>query len=64
MLGFPIFSVVLGAIVAFVFPGLFDGRFRRKKKKEAFARLCRIVGITIMVYSVLSWCADIIQSKI
>lgn len=64
MLGFPLFSVVLGAIVAFVFPGLFDGRFKRKKKKVAFARLCRIVGITIITYAVVAWGADIIQSKI
>lgn len=64
MLGFPLFSVALGAIVAFAFPGLFDSHFKRKKKKEAFARLCRIVGITIIIYAIVSWLADIIQQHI
>lgn len=64
MLGFPVFSLVLGAIISFVFPGLFDGRFKRKKKKEAFARLCHIVGITIIVYALISWCAGLIQNNI
>lgn len=62
MLGFPIISVVLGAIIALVFPGLFDSHFRGKRKKRSFARLCHIVGITIIIYSVMKWCADLIQN--
>lgn len=64
MLGFPLFSVALGAIVAFAFPGLFDSHFKRKKKKRSFALLCRIVGIAIIVYSLASWLADIISQHV
>ena len=51
----PVLSIVIGLIIALAVPGLFDGRFKRKKKKQAFARLCRIIGFAIIVVAVLRW---------
>lgn len=51
----PVFSIVLGLIIALAVPGLFDGRFKRKRKKQAFARLCQIIGFSIIVVAVLRW---------
>ena len=51
----PVFSIVLGLIIALAVPGLFDGRFKRKRKKQAFARLCQIIGFSIIVVAVRRW---------
>lgn len=51
----PVLSIVIGLIIALTVPGRFDGRFKRKKKKQAFARLCRIIGFAIIVVAVLRW---------
>lgn len=64
MLGFPIISVVIGAVIALVFPGLFDGHFKGKRKKKSFATLCRIIGLAIIAYAVVSWGIDLVTSKV
>ena len=41
-----------------------DSHFRGKRKKKSFARLCQIIGIIIVIYALVTWCADIITNKI
>lgn len=63
MLGFPVISVTIGVLIALAVPGLMDSHFRGKRKKKSFARLCHIIGITIVIYALVTWCADIITNK-
>ena len=50
-----IFGIVIGLLVWFVVPILFENSGKKKKKKQqkAVAMTCRIIGINIIVVSVL-----------
>ncbi|MGN0069717.1 MAG: hypothetical protein ACI350_08335 [Prevotella sp.] len=49
-----VIGIVVGLVVWFVVPLVYEGSRRRKKKyKAALRMLCRIVGLAIIISSVL-----------
>lgn len=47
-------SIIIGLCVWLVFPIMFNGCFRKKKNKKAFAMFCKIVGIVIIAFGVIN----------
>ena len=57
----PVVSVVFGLITALVIPGLFDSHLKGKKRKRAFARLCQIIGFSIIIVAMINWLSSQIK---
>ncbi len=50
-----IISIVVGLCIWFVVPILLEGSIKRKNNKKALRMACKIIGVVIIVWAIISY---------
>lgn len=56
-----IVSIIIGLVIWLVIPIMTNDIVKKKAHKKAIAKLCKIVGIAIIVVSVINYLTSIFQ---